>query len=269
MDKNSLALFCDAHFHLLPSEEALKGMNFSIGKACSAAHSAKEFLAQEKRVLEINQNLKESGGFLIQSFGLHPQEPLLENLDFLEGLLKERRIQAVGECGLDFFTKDFLANKEAQDKAFDAQIELAARFKIPALIHARKAMQEIFERAQKLKELPSVIFHSFAGSPMDALSLLNKGINAYFSFGKPLMNGNKKAISCVRSLPMDRLLFETDAPYQSLKGEVATSPNEIADVCQTAFEIRNSGLQFEARPSFASFSAAIEENFSRAYCLKV
>lgn len=290
MGENSLALFCDAHFHLLPSEEAVGTESLPRGRGVTAAHFVDEFLAQEARVQELNGGTPASGGaqslsckkssggapasqaceqspLLLQSFGLHPQEPLLENLPFLEGLLQEKRVQAVGECGLDFFTPEFSANRAAQEKAFAAQLELAARYGFPAIVHARKAMQEIFAAAAALKKVPAVVFHSFAGSPMDARSLLDKGINAYFSFGKPLMNGNKKAISCVRRLPADRLLLETDAPYQTLRGERATSPAEIADVYQAAFELRTAGSPFEARPSFFEFEKKLEENFFKAYGL--
>lgn len=257
--------FCDAHFHLIPSEKALGEQQSAPFKACTAAHFVEEFLAQEKRVKVLNAS--SSSPRLLQSFGLHPQEPLLENLDFLEGLLQERRITAIGECGLDFFTPEFAANREAQEKAFAAQLDLAARYKVPVIVHARKAMQEIFAASSSLKKAPAVVFHSFAGSPADARSLLAKGINAYFSFGKPLMNGAKKAILCVRSLDMERILLETDAPYQTLKGEAATSPAEIADVYQAAFEIRAAGSPFEARPSFFDFAASIEKNFDKAFGL--
>lgn len=265
MGKNSLALFCDTHFHLIPSEAAVGELCQAPFRAVTAAHFVDEFLAQENRVRQLNG--AEPSLPLLQSFGLHPQEPLLENLPFLEGLLQERRICAIGECGLDFFTPEFSANRAAQEKAFDAQLDLAARFSVPVIVHARKAIQEIFSRAAALKKVPAVAFHSFAGTPSDARSLLDKGINAYFSFGKPLMNGAKKAISCVRSLPLDRLLFETDAPYQTLKGERATSPAEIADVYQAAFEIRSAGVPFEARPSFADFAASVEKNFDKAFGL--
>lgn len=253
--------FCDAHFHLIPSEAALGTHSLPRGRGVTAAHFKDEFFAQEARVKEL------ALPGLFQSFGLHPQEPLLENLDFLEGLLQEKRIAAIGECGFDFFTPEFAANREAQEKAFAAQLDLAARFSVSVIVHARKAMQEIFAASGALKKAPAVVFHSFAGSPADASSLLAKGINAYFSFGKPLMNGAKKAILCVRSLPQDRLLLETDAPYQTLKGELATSPQEIADVYQAAFEIRAAGSPFEARPSFFDFTAAIEKNFDKAFGL--
>ena len=296
MDKNSLALFCDAHFHLLPSEEALEGFSFNLGRAVTAAHSPQEFLAQEERVRQLNGEASQNGAaqssscekssgnppasqaceqspLLLQSFGLHPQAPFSDErdfarrLEFLEGLLRERRVQAVGECGLDFFTPEFSSNRAAQEKAFAAQLDLAARHKVPAIVHARKAMQEIFAAAPALKKVPAVVFHSFAGTLMDARSLLSKGINAYFSFGKPLMNGAKKAVLCVRALPLDRLLFETDAPYQTLKGEKATSPAEIADVYQAAFELRSAGSPYEARPSFWDFAKSVEANFNKAYCL--
>lgn len=288
MDKNSLALFCDAHFHLLPSEEALQGLPFLLGRAVTAAHSPQEFLAQEERVKKLNASVSSAPGNdkssarlspcaqpssprVLQSFGLHPQAPFSDErdfalrLEFLEGLLRERRVQAVGECGLDFFTPEFSAKRAAQEKAFAAQLEAAARHKVPVVVHARKAMQEIFAAAAALKKVPAVVFHSFAGSPADARSLLSKGINAYFSFGKPIVNGAKKAINCVRALPIERLLFETDAPYQTLKGEKATSPAEIADVYQAAFELRTAGIPYEARPSFIDFSSEVEKNFRAVF----
>ncbi len=301
MGKNSLALFCDAHFHLIPSEAAVGELWQAPFRAVTAAHFVDEFLAQEARVKELNASVipalddlsfprSDAGifrtkdcrvepdndncsacGNLLQSFGLHPQAPFdgerdfAERLDFLESLLRERRVQAVGECGLDFFTPEFSANRAAQEKAFAAQLELAARHSVPVIVHARKATQEIFASAAALKKVPAVVFHSFAGTLIDARSLLEKGVNAYFSFGKPLMNGAKKAILCARSLPLERLLFETDAPYQTLKGERFTSPAEIADVYQTAFELRTAGIPCEARPSFADFRAAIEENFRRFF----
>ena len=281
-------IFCDAHFHLIPSEEALGTRSLPRGLGVTAAHSPEEFLAQEARVKELNASAIPAPGNdnssarlspcaqtcsprVLQSFGLHPQAPFSDErdfalrLEFLEGLLQERRIAAIGECGLDFFTQEFSANRAAQEKVFAAQLDLAARHKVPAIVHARKAMQEIFESAAALKKVPAVVFHSFAGTLMDARSLLSKGVNAYFSFGKPLMNGAKKAILCVRALPLDRLLFETDAPYQTLKGEKATSPAEIADVYQAAFEIRAAGRPFEARPSFIDFSAEIEKNFRAVF----
>jgi TatD DNase family protein len=75
-----------------------------------------------------------------------------------------------------------------------------------------------------------VVFHSFSGSPEEALSFRKRGVRAFFSFGKPLLNGNKRAIRCVEELPSEYLLAETDAPWQALRGEAATVPGDIKRV---------------------------------------
>ena len=191
MDKNSLALFCDAHFHLLPSEEALQGLPFLLGRAVTAAHSPQEFLAQEARVQALEktdcqvkpgndsprertselfpchnaakrQNDKSSAPGndkgernLLQSFGLHPQAPFLDErdfalrLEFLECLLRERRVQAVGECGLDFFTPEFSAKRAAQERDIAHMEVFIDRFRYKPT--KAKQVQERVKRLEKIK----------------------------------------------------------------------------------------------------------------------
>lgn len=54
-----------------------------------------------------------------------------------------------------------------------------------------------------LRKIRAVVFHSFCGGMYEVEGILGKGINAYFSFGKQILNGNKKSIECVRFLPLD------------------------------------------------------------------
>ena len=68
------------------------------------------------------------------------------------------------------------------------------------------------------------------GPPVEARSLLERGINGYFSFGKQLFNGNKKVIACVAELPKERIFSETDAPFQYLKGEEYTDLIDIKKI---------------------------------------
>ena len=109
---------------------------------------------------------------------------------------------------------------------------------MPLIVHCRKALDRMFADAKLLAPIPAVIFHSFTGSVQDAVSLLRHGVNAYFSFGNPLIFGDKSAISCVQKLPIDRLLLETDAPYQTVRGEDETKLSGIARVYAVAFAIR-------------------------------
>ena len=78
------------------------------------------------------------------------------------------------------------------------------------------------------------------GPPAEAESLLDREINAYFSFGKQLLNGNKKVIACVRELPGERVLAETDAPFQYLKNEQYTSLSDIEKIISEIARLKSS-----------------------------
>lgn len=271
--------FCDAHFHLIPFLEISGGNNFeNFSKNsgdffppkknhcfCTCAHSKEEFSRQEE-FLNSDFFCREK---VARAFGIHPQNPILENADFLEELLKEGKIGAVGEAGFDFFSNEFKENAAAQEEAWNVQLQLAQEYGAALVVHARRAAHKIFEYTPKLKKLRAVVFHSFAGSAADARSILRRGVNVYFSFGKPILNGAKKAISCVKFLPAENLLFETDAPFQTLRWELATAPSDIARVYQCAFEMRclawRCGGNCEKDFSFAEFCAGIRQNFSAAF----
>ena len=172
------------------------------------------------------------------SFGIHPQAPEEKELKTLEKLIAEKRIAAVGEIGLDRFNEEFAATIELQKKLFSAQLEIAEEAELPVILHIRKAIPEIFEQIQMLKKIKKVVFHSFSGTAEEALSILNHGVNAYFSFGNALLNGHKKAVETVKILPEDRILTETDAPYQPKKGESFSKPADILEIMDKINEIR-------------------------------
>ena len=125
---------------------------------------------------------------------------------------------------------------------FNLQLDLAIKYNRPLVIHCRKANEKLFEYSKQLKKLPGVLFHSFMGMPNEAKSLLSRGINGYFSFGKQMMNNNKKVIACVKELPLNVILAETDAPFQFLKNERFTHPNEIKKIYDAISEIRGEEL---------------------------
>lgn len=237
--------FCDAHIHIASCSSVVPD-----SFCCSCAHSPEEFIVQERKA-------SESGGRIIGSFGIHPQNPLLSSAEYLESLLMEKHISAVGETGFDFFTPELRANSENQIKAFEICAGLASGYKVPVVIHDRKALDLIFSYSSVLRACVSVVFHSFPFGPADALSILRHGINAYFSFGKQLLNGNKRAEACVRELPAERILLETDAPYQTLRNETATDPFQIKDIYARAALIR--------RISLEELSALIADNFFSAF----
>lgn len=247
LEKSSKKMLFDAHFHY----SELKNYDFPENwKGCTCAHSIEEWNNQENASGSIKNNLT-------LAFGLHPQSAsfidITKNIDFLEDLLRENKIQAIGETGFDFYTEEFCEYKEKQEKMFNLQLELAILYKKPVVIHCRKANDKLFEYSKTLKQLPAVLFHSFMGSVVEANSLLNKGINGYFSFGKQMMNNNKKVIQCCSQLKLENLLLETDAPFQTLKGEAFTKINDIENIYDAFYKLRKED------------SEAIDRQFSQNY----
>ena len=231
-------MISDAHFHLkqlleVSPEQAdfIKENNFYGMCSCRTLEEVEfveNFIAKNPETV---QKLK-------ISFGIHPQAPDEKELKTLEKLVFENRIAAVGEIGLDRFNEEFAKTFDLQKKLFVIQLEIAKKAGLPVILHIRKAIQEVFEQIQTLKELKKVIFHSFSGTAEEAGSILNHGVNACFSFGNALLNGHKKAIETVRSLPAERILIETDAPYQPKKGDPFSKLLDLVEIMDKINEIR-------------------------------
>lgn len=243
--------FTDAHFHLVPLGLKLLGKDISdFNWARNNIKALKEaleqhFLSRSKEssvfyglscALDVTEfeiqkilceNLNKNPGIKIElSFALHPEitvknpEKINENMNFLESLLSKNEIFAIGETGFDFFTKELKASKKIQREILSKQLDLALHFQKPVVFHIRKGIDEIFNEiktSDRLKKIPQVIFHNWSGSKLQAESIIDKGVNAYFSFGKNLQLCAKNAEECYRTLGYkigeERILEETDSPF--------------------------------------------------------
>ncbi len=251
-------IYCDSHIHAPLCAEFISSFPKSADflpasyAICSCSHSAGEFFLQEKMKAECDFTF-------VSSFGVHPQNPDERLVDFLSELLAAGRLDAVGEIGFDFFTEEFRNHAREQESVWEKCLDLARDYSMPVVIHNRKALDLMFRDAKKLAGLKSVVFHSFAFGSREAFSLLDKGINAFFSFGKILFKGSRKASDCMKNLPDERILLETDAPFQTLRGEINTPPQDIMKVYDEASKIRGTDI--------GHLFSITENNFRSAFCL--
>ncbi|MBO4532483.1 MAG: TatD family hydrolase [Treponema sp.] len=255
LEKNENFCYFDAHFHLGDCLEQLRPFDklrdpIPFGwTGCSCFHSPEEWnnALEQIGALRQAQGPQELRTQLYLSYGLHPQSAgwidVKKCADFLEKLLLQNKLNAIGEAGFDYFTPEFRQHTALQEEMFNIQLELALQYNKPMVIHARKANNKLFEYSRQFKKLPAVLFHSFMGPAREAQSLINHGINAYFSFGKQIMNNNKKVLDCVQSLPLENLLLETDAPFQYLRGEKFTPPQDIKKVYDAFVELRKESTE--------------------------
>ena len=145
--------------------------------------------------------------------GLHPtyvNENVERELAFVESELARRKFYAIGEIGIDlFWDKTFL---EQQKYAFQRQIQLAKKYKLPINIHCRDAFDEVFE-ILKLEQSPELfgIFHCFTGSHEQALEAIS--YNMKLGIGGVVTFKNGKIDQFLNQIDLSNIVLETDAPY--------------------------------------------------------
>ncbi|MGU7802650.1 TatD family hydrolase, partial [Escherichia coli] len=90
-------------------------------------------------------------------------------------LARQPQVAAIGECGLDF-NRNFSTPQE-QEKAFNAQLALAAELSMPVFLHCRDAHQRFLELLEPwLNKLPGAVLHCFTGSLEEVIQCLDRGL---------------------------------------------------------------------------------------------
>lgn len=154
---------------------------------------------------------------MLCAVGLHPtsvKEDWQIQLQDIERVLRAERsrIAAIGEVGLDFYWDD--SYRKEQIAVLTRQVELSIELGQPLILHVRKAFEEIFALlAQFPHESVHGVFHCFDGSADDLARILAYphmmiGLNGIITFKR---NDSLRAL--VGSMPLDRIVLETDSPY--------------------------------------------------------
>jgi TatD DNase family protein len=216
----------DAHIHLseLTAEEQKRPLPVAI---LSSVHDpADPTLA-----------LNDPG--ILCSYGLHPLwlDGAGRSRESLEMLASIGKIAAVGECGFDFYNGRSPEEEAKQREFFLAQCSIAERYRLPVVIHVRRGMAEIFAETATLKRLSAIIFHCYPGTAEEGSAFLKRGVNAFFSFGTPIIKNFAGAQQALKELPGERILFETDAPFQPPRGRERTVVGDIVAIYDKASEI--------------------------------
>ena len=126
-------------------------------------------------------------------------------------LARHPRVKAIGEIGLDYHYED--VPRDVQQHAFRLQMSLAEELDLPVIIHEREAHGDALAI---IDEYPTVkgVFHCFSGSPEMAGELVRRGWYIGFT-GVVTFKNARKAVETARSIPLDRILIETDCPYMA------------------------------------------------------
>ena len=204
-------MLIDTHSHLNDSrynndkiEEIINNLeNNNLEKVITVAYDTQSSFKN----IEISSKYDK----IYTSIGVHP-EKCCENLDFLETLVNNNKVIAIGEIGLDYHYDGY--NKENQKKCFINQIIFAYNHKLPIIIHLRDAYQDMLDILKEYKHYLTygAVVHCYSGSWEYAKELLKLGL--YISFtGVITFKNVRQSIEVIKEMPLDKLLIETDCPY--------------------------------------------------------
>ncbi|OOG57215.1 TatD family hydrolase [Rhodanobacter sp. C03] len=150
---------------------------------------------------------------LFPAFGLHPmflQQHAPEHVDALSGWLDDNQAVAVGEIGLDFHREEL--DRDLQRDYFASQLQLATQRRLPVIVHARGALEEVTLTLRRTGGLSGVV-HSFSGSEQQARQLWDLGF--HLGIGGPVTYERAQRLRrIVAQMPIEFLLLESDAPDQ-------------------------------------------------------
>lgn len=244
----------DTHTHIdLPDFDDLdlvveKANDFGVVKMVVPSVDANSF----DKVLEISDKYQN----VYCALGIHPTEAQKakdEDYQRIIDLTVNKNVVAIGECGLDYYwDKTYV---EEQKKCFLKQIEIAKHLKKTLIVHDRDAHKDCYDLiTQNINGEIPVIMHCFSGSLEFAKECIKKGF--YIALGGVVTFKNaKKAHEVAKSIPLEKLLLETDAPYLTpvpYRGK-RNEPAYVKYVAEAIAEIR--GISFEEVAQATTFNA--------------
>ena len=167
--------------------------------------------------LESSRNavkLAEQYDWIYAAVGSHPDvadEVTEEVLEEYRTLCKHEKVKAIGEIGIDYHYEDI--PRELQKKAFRMQMALAEELDLPVIVHERDAHED---GMAIIKDFPKVkgVFHCYSGSAEMARQLVDLGWYIGFT-GVLTFKNARKAVETAASIPLERIVLETDCPYMA------------------------------------------------------
>jgi TatD DNase family protein len=203
----------------------LTNERFDIEQVLTRAHAAevKSMMLTGTSVLESQKALALCRQFpqsLFSTAGIHPHyasEFDDQSYTALFELCQDPQVVAVGECGLDF-NRNF-STPQQQLHAFERQLQLACEVQLPVFLHERDAFAEQIKLLKKYRaKLAGGVVHCFTGNTAQMQAYLELDLYIGITGWVCDLARGLELREAVKSLPLNRLMLETDAPYLRPKG---------------------------------------------------
>jgi TatD DNase family protein len=210
-------------------------------------------LASSRRAVALAQ----ANDDIVAAVGIHPTDTAEfgdATLAELRALIDDARakaparktVVAIGEIGLDYYWKN--VPPATQASAFIAQLNLAREMQLPVIIHCRDAYEDTIDILRRHGRGLPLVMHSFLGDEAHVSAILDLGY--FVGLGGPVTYPSSRALrDIVKTIPLERMLIETDAPYlapQAQRGR-RNEPAHVRFVAEKIAEIQGGAFEDVAR----------------------
>jgi TatD DNase family protein len=177
----------------------------SVARLVSICNSLHDFV-------KVYDNLK-SASNVYHAVGVSPSEvqnPGRDWAQIIEQNVQLPRVVAIGEIGLDYYRK--FGDKKSQIELFITQLDMAAKLKLPVIIHNRDAGKDVLDILRDRLPPRGGVLHCYSEDAEYAKRALDQ--NLYFSFAGNLTYRNARNLhETIGVLPLDRILIESESPF--------------------------------------------------------
>ena len=182
------------------------------------------------------------------TIGFHPSDIFgVSEEDFKEtmDLLKDDKVVALGEIGLDYYWEKDLDKRNLQKEWFKKQIKIANSYGKPICIHNREAFEDTLKILKETKPLFGGVMHCYSGSVEYLKEVLDLGL--YIGLDGPVTYKNSiNPKEVAKIVPIDRLLLETDCPYLTphpYRGKI-NSPVYLHLIAEKIAELKEANVKY-------------------------
>jgi TatD DNase family protein len=246
-------MLIDTHCHL-DAQEFDEDRHDVVAQAVAAGVRAVVIPAIGRGNFQTVRDLAHAVAGGAYALGIHPlyvgaagDDDLVMLRSAVEASMDDPRFVAIGEIGLDFFVKDIASGvaRQKQERYYAAQLDLAAEFGLPVLLHVRRSQDIVLKYLRRHRHLYGGIAHAFNGSEQQAHGFIDLGfavgIGGAMTFPRSLQIRRH-----AKELALEHLVLETDAPDIPPAWLHAphrrNTPGQIAGVAQVLADLRGTDV---------------------------
>lgn len=247
--------FFDSHCHVDPMRYG-GDIEDVLARARAAGVSRMTVVGTRAADSEAAVRLSEKEEGVFCAAGIHPNDA--DDVDEEEwsrvrSLIDSGKVIAVGETGLDWFRD--VASRESQTSFFERHIALSQSAGLPLIIHTRDSIRDVLDILTKaVKDGPTTgVLHAFSGTADEAAEAIELGFYIGFA-GMATFRSAESLRQVAKTVPLDRLLVETDSPFLSpepLRGK-RNEPSHVVHTARCLANIRGESIEVFAAATTAN-----------------